>query len=336
MSPRPVDLPESEFAAAVRAAREGRIAEAMETIERLLEGSALDEARSTAAAMALAEVARQAENAGDLDRAEQALERAAALRPHYADLHFQHACVLLAQKRRPLARRALDQAIRLNPRYLAARVERALLDAREGLIVDAIGALRSLERELPPADARAFHQGLRCLEQADWDTADALIKRALQIANVELNHRLEEVRASLERGDAARAREVLSELIGRHPAYPDLHHLMGIAELALGHHDDALVALASALELNPDFHDARILLARALEGLGQTAQAGDQIALVLQHDPQNPTALELKRAWDDRASCPKPRRRDSGASRAAPPSGRGPPSRTWRPPTMKR
>jgi tetratricopeptide (TPR) repeat protein len=302
VSPRPAEFQESEFEAAARIARSGRPADALQSVERALQASRDLEACAAPAAGALAEIAHIADEAGDASTAEQALEAALLLCPTYADLHFRYACVLLRRQRRAEARRALDTALRLNPRYLAARIERALLDAREGLVGEALEALRSLSRDQTMQDPRAFQQGMRSLERADWDEAEALLRRALDLEDGHLRRELQEVRSLLEAGDAARAVQTLRALIPRYGAYPDLHALLGRAELSLGHYDDALVALSRALELHPEYYTARVLLAQALECLGQIEQAQEQITLVLQRDPSHAEALERQRLWAERAA----------------------------------
>jgi tetratricopeptide (TPR) repeat protein len=302
VSPRPAEFQENEFERAARNARGGRPADALLAIETALAGRRDLEACATPAAHALAEIARIAEESGDGLTARHALEAALQLRPGYADLHFRHACVLLGLQRRAEARRALDAALKLNPRYMAARVERALLDAREGLVGEALEALRTLSRDEAMQDPRAFQQGMRSLERADWDEAESLLHRALDLEDGALPRALLEVRARLESGDAARAVVALRSLLPRYGAYPDLHALLARAEMALGHNDDALIALSRALELHPEYHSARVLLAQVLECLGQIEQAQEQIALVLQHDPHQAEALERQRRWAERAS----------------------------------
>ena len=101
----------------------------------------------------------------------------------------------------------------------------------------------------------------------------------------------------MEQGDAARALQALREPIAGRPAYPHLHAVLGRAELQQGHCDDAVASLGRALELNPDFHDARVDLACALESLGMRVQAAEQVALVLESEPTHARALELHAYW---------------------------------------
>ena len=307
---RPIPVPESEFTDAVCTARAGRHAQAIEQIERLAREGALPPARKVAAADALVHVARLAEAAGDAAQAAAALEVALRFQSEYPDLHYRRARLLLQLQRRPEARRALDRALALNPRYTAARLERALLDAAEGFIGEALESLRALARETRVERPLVFQQGLERLERADWEEAGALFTGALALDEPTDGSALERARALLEAGDAAQAVGLLQAALPGREGWPDLHYLLGSAELQCGHFDDALSTLARALELNPDFHAARLQFARALDGVGELAQAGDQVTLVLQRDPAHSQALELHERWTSRG------RRSASAARA--------------------
>jgi len=218
--------------------------------------------------------------------------------------------MLLSAHRRPEARRALEAALGINPGYVAARVELSLLDAREGLLAESLGALRRLGDELRRAESREFRDGLASLEEADWDEAEAHFKRALGLDVPGVDDAARVARERLAAGDAATAREVARNALARHEAYADLHHLLGLAELEIGNVDDALASVARALELHPEYHDARVTFARVLEATGDFAQAGEQVALVLQADADHPAARELEARWAAR----RRRRPASGAS----------------------
>jgi tetratricopeptide (TPR) repeat protein len=295
MSPRPPETPHNRFETALRLAREGRFAEALAGAEREL-GEGGDRDREAAAA-ALAEVARAAQAAGDVESAARALDRAIALRPTHADLHYRRACVLLRLKRGSEARTALNRALEINPRYVAARIELAQLDAREGFLGEALGTLRDLSREAPLGESEDFRQGIGRLDRGEWEEAQAHFGRAVESYGDELRRRLQRTDALIEGEDFTRAITELHQAIAEHPAYPDLHAKLGRAELQQGYWDDAAASFGRALELNPSFHDARVGLATALEALGMRAQAVDQLALVLEREPAHAHARELHARW---------------------------------------
>lgn len=299
MTPRPLPSENVPFEPALALARDGRLDDALEALAALPEPGSAGPPRG-AAALAHAEVARLAEAGGALDIAQRAIDEAVRLAPAYADLHYQRACLLNQQQQRPAARRALEEALRINPRYVAARLELALLEAREGLLAESLGALRALEQERRVEEPRAFQRGLKSLARADWDEAGALLKSALRVSDPIVDRALAEHHALVAAGEHTRALHALREAVTAHPGYPDLHYLLGSSELEAGMTDDAIASLARALELHPDFHAARVQLARAFEALGGLVQAGDQVMLVLREEPGHPQALELQERWSRR------------------------------------
>ena len=315
MSPRPEEPPPPQFEVPLRLAREGLREEAVTWIEDACRGrphggpgpdgaagsgapaAPVRAAAADAGAGALARIARLAEEAEDLTCAQRALEAAIRLRPAFPDLHFQLARVQLAAGRRAEARESLDRALEIHPGYVAARVERALLDAREGLIGEALQSLRALGTEAPVEEPRTFERGLASLEEADWGEAQAFLSRALRLTDPVLEERLARFRGLIEGGEATAAAALVREALVTYPGYPDLHYLLGVAELRQGHPDDAIASLARALELHPDFHVARVELARAHGAVGETAQALQLLGQVLEAEPGNAEAAELEDRW---------------------------------------
>lgn len=293
----PADPPHD---AALALAREGRFADAISAVMAAGISRKASRSRRAPAVEALARIGRMAETAGDLAAAGEALDVAARLAPDFADIHTLRARMLLVAQRRPEARRALEAALGIHPGYVAARVELALLDAREGMLAESLASLRRLGDEVRASEAREFRDGLSSLEIADWDEAEAHLKRALRLDVPGVDEAARAARERLAAGDPAGAATIVHAALARHEAYADLHHLLGLAELESGHVDDALASVARAIELNPDYHDARVTFARVLEAMGDFVQAGEQVAIVLQHDPDHAAANELDRRWSER------------------------------------
>ncbi len=208
--------------------------------------------------------------------------------------------VLRALQRRADARAALERALGLHPGYAAARLELALLDAEEGFVAEALESLRGLARATAIERPEEFRQGMESLEGADLDEAGTRLASALGLEPADEAGVLERARERLEAGDAEGAEELLRSVLPGRESWPDIHYLLGSTDLHRGRYDDALASLARALELNPDFHAARVQFARALEATGALGQAGEQVLLVLQSDPAHPQALELHERWSHR------------------------------------
>jgi tetratricopeptide (TPR) repeat protein len=286
-----------------------RQAEAVDLLARALEAASGPDVVQQLATT-FGEVARSAEAAGQAQVALRALEIATEL-VDWADFWCQLGCLRVQFGRRADARRAFDRALALNPGYRRAAVERALLDAREGRIGEAIETMRVLAAEGDVAEPRALKEGLERLGEADIEDAAALLHEALDAGDRWLEERMHRYQELMLVGDFKRARDELRAAVLERPSYPDLHLLLGAHEMQLGAHDDAIESFARALELNPDFHTARIELARALENVGHTPQALDQLELVLSREPSHAAA---RRLHDQLTS----RRRGAGRSAAVP------------------
>lgn len=296
MTPRPIQPEPSRFDEALRLAAAGRYSGAMAATHAARAAAGTKAAGDEAVAV-FRRIARQANETGDRAAAVTALGAAARLRPRWADVQFERATVLVAAGERSSARAALRAALALNPAYAAARLEWALLDASEGLVGEALEQVRALMTAHGSADLRALEQGLRSLERADWEEAGPYLRRGLGLADEWLGERLERIRAALAAGQWSLAAQLVDAALERHATYPDLHALLGDAEAGLGQLDDAAASYARALELNPDFHAARLRLARTLEGLGLRDQALDELTRLLATAPDHSEGLALEREW---------------------------------------
>jgi len=298
MTPRPRPEPNLDFTPALDLARDGRFDAATDTVVRM--AGPLRGVQAAPFVETLTELARMAERAADLERAERACAEAVRLAPGFADLRYRRARLQLALQRRTDARRELETALRINPDYVAARLELALLDAREGLLAESLDTMRVLAGDRRVTEPRAFRRGMESLQEADWDQAEVLFRQALQLSDPAIEEVVNAYHQRMAAGEVDGAIAVMRQAIGTRETYADLHYLLGAAEFEAGLYDDALGSLARALELHPDFHHARVALARVLEAYGDVARATEQIAMVLQHEPGHPQALALQERWSRR------------------------------------
>ncbi len=296
MSPRPTDSKTPDLQHVKQLATQGRIDAALERLDLLLGPRPAESSRHAAVSL-LRALAREAQAAGNLSATILLLDTAVRLAPTFADLQYQHGTALLLRQQRTEARHAFERALKINPDYLAPRIELALLDARDGMLGDSLDALRAIANDPRLVEPAAFRHGMQRLQQADWDEAGSLLRRALRLSDPALDVLFERYHAFMDGGQPERAAQVVREVLPRFDGYPDLHFLLGSAELREGHFDDAIVSFARALELNPGFHAARLEMARSLEAIGQVDQARDQVAFVLEARPDDPLALEMHARW---------------------------------------
>jgi tetratricopeptide (TPR) repeat protein len=244
------------------------------------------------------EIARRREAAGDLGEAVQALERAARLRPRYADVQVHLGRLYVKLDRIQHAREAFQRALAINPRYFEARLALARLLMRledRGAALEqlqeaahsgpeyAAGPLQELLHALPTA---AEHGGGR-------HRLEELFDRLLAGPPSPVAAALEVVRAALRDGDNGLAIAELKKLLRLHPRFPDLHNLLGVAYDNEEMTDDAIEEFEQALRLNPSYLDAQLNLGLALFERGRDAEAERLLRQVAAHPGGNEVARSV-------------------------------------------
>ena len=302
--PGPSDATQQALQSAHALAASGDYAEAFVRVEQLIAANSAGEPLP-AAATALSAVARAAERSGDSVAARRALEAALAI-VDWADLHLALGTLLVRDGEREAARERFVRALAINPRYRAAAVELALLDAREGRVSDAVSALRALTGGGSALESEALRRGLERLREAAVEDAAPLLRRAFTGGDEALEALLGNAQASFAAGDASGGLRNLRVAVAERPGYADLHAVLGSHELRAGHLDDGIASLVQALELNPDFHSARIELARGLEARGERDAALHEVRQVLEVEPSHADAAMFRDRLTTRRRAPAP------------------------------
>jgi putative thioredoxin len=133
-------------------------------------------------------------------------------------------------------------------------------------------------------DLREAEQHFRAAPAASMPTADIHLGLALCFAST--GRREEAVRALME------ARRI-------EPGNPVVEANLGSLALEAGDTGKAVELLRSALQIDPDLHQARFNLARALARQGQRADALNEAEMLLQRLPaQAPQRPEVQRLVD--------------------------------------
>jgi tetratricopeptide (TPR) repeat protein len=94
----------------------------------------------------------------------------------------------------------------------------------------------------------------------------------------------------LQQGKTAEARRALMDGVKMEPDNPSIRLLLGAAQIQAGDYRDATYVLGPLAEDFPGSGPVRLAYAAALVGLGQTAEAGEQVGKVLELSPALPEA----------------------------------------------
>ncbi|MCA8923676.1 MAG: protein kinase [Planctomycetes bacterium] len=207
------------------------------------------------------------EEAGDLEQAEDMLDRSIALWPSDAEAHLRKANLLLARDDVPAALRQLDLALARDPSNAGGLMARGALLESQGKRGLALADFRAATRADPGDPRAALAEGL--LLHRDGRLAEAL--RLLPPAI-----------------KAARAADAVG---GR---YPLAVLALGEARLADGELDEAAALLEEASRLLIDDARPRLGLCRALLAQGRASEALEIADGAVRRDPASPFCYALR------------------------------------------
>lgn len=230
--------------------------------------------------------------AGDLQQAEQLLDRSLKARPDYAP-------ALVYRARRVLAKSGAEVALaelQSTPELLktsaeAARLEGSLkLDGKH----DVDGAIESFRRALAlePKDF-ASHEALIAvyLYKGDKDAARKQVQALKQALPNTPAARVYEAQMALLDGDAKTARNLALQVVQVAPQSVRAMYIAASAELQVGNSFSAVTLLQKALSLQPGLHEASKLLAQAYLKSGQPQLALKALARPLERAPKDAALL---------------------------------------------
>jgi tetratricopeptide (TPR) repeat protein len=223
-----------------------------------------------------------------------ALEKAAALQPRYADVHYSLGSTYVAMGKVAEARECFAQALDINPGYLRARIMLAKSYHETG---ENEKALESLETSLSTAPAFLLDQVKDLIRLIRFGSSgeerDILFRRLLEEKPTSAQVSKQIALEAIQNGEYDAAASELKKALSVSPNYPDLHNLLGIAFANRGMTDDAVIEFETALKIHPEYLKARLNLALALYEKGLRDDSMRNLEMVLELDPENELAVNL-------------------------------------------
>jgi Flp pilus assembly protein TadD len=164
-------------------------------------------------------------------------------------------------------------------------------------------AARDFDQSLLPPNARAqrttaFREAVKRYLQDEFthlggwcrvEVDDRLIKVSWT-PNRQAPNEVDQIIAKLERGEHASAIMLLQLLLSDRPADVSILYNLGMALSDVGRLDDAELHLRRALDIAPEYTNARVALGVALERHGRTEEAVEELREAANRSPDNPWA----------------------------------------------
>ena len=148
-----------------------------------------------------------------------------------------------------------------------------------------------LDRFLGGSRERVHAEGIALLEEGRYAEAVVCLREAVvgrtntsgSLASYHFRQALlAEGRRLLRAGSPDRARTLFDEAVGLWDRYPDLHCLAGTAAGLSADWNAALAAARTALRLNPDYVEARLLESTSLQALERPREAAEALDALLE------------------------------------------------------
>ncbi|WP_282295992.1 tetratricopeptide repeat protein [Stenotrophomonas sp. PS02289] len=258
---------------------------------------------------------------GQYDAAQESLQQALALAPDSAELHLQHAGLLLALRQFEAADNALDRTAELNPNeqsayvmqahlalgrndldeaeritHLAARVDpdhpevvalQGMLALRRGDVSRALPLLSTASQLLPNDPRVLYALGFAHMSNGTLAFAEQCFRRVLELnpALTSLQGLL--VQLALRQGNTEGAAALMQTVLARPGGdTPGVRRLAGEIAIQAGQPLQALEHLLPLLEQWPADRQTLQLLLMAWQRLGREAQARERLDAALETHPQ--------------------------------------------------
>ncbi len=291
-------VPRSTLRRALSHFNHGEFAEAAELFEEVIHHEASPpEDVALYACECLVEIGKGKLAKHDLPGALRAYERAAALRPEYADVQLQLGQLYEQAEQVQGARQSYERALAINPRYFEARLSLARLLMQEDDVSEAMQHLEEAAEHGPEFARSQVLEALQGLPDNDDSRQassqvnskaaqlDSLFEDLLSAAPTPVMAGIEVARCAMRDGDNKQAIAEIKKLLKINPDFPDLHNLLGIAYDNEEMVDDAIEEFEQSLHLNTHFVDARINLGLTLFGRGRYREADHHLQLVAARQP---------------------------------------------------
>ncbi len=222
------------------------------------------------------------------------LEKAIAVEPGYADVHYNLACLYDAAGITDKAERELRTAVAINPDFFKARVMLAKTQNDTGCNEKAAEELSDFLKVAPAFCIEHVKELIRLLRKdSDPERREELFHHILEerpsSSQVSKQISLE----AIQNGDYDFALNELKKALSVNPDYPDLHNLLGIAYANKGMTDDAVVEFETALKIHPNYLKAHLNIALTLYEKDAREKAMIHLEKVLTLDPENELARNL-------------------------------------------
>lgn len=226
-------------------------------------------------------------NRKEFDKAEEQLKKTAELNPESADIQMILGNFYFRMKNESSAEQAYKKAIELAPDNIKAYMTLAGFYDITGNDDKALITYEKAISIQPDNDSARitfarFHYNNRNMEQAE-----KLVSEILAVRPKFYPARLMKSEFLLFRMQFQDALKILEDLSVEEPKDARVHYFMGLSQIGLGQNDRAKASVVKAVELNPDYELAHLLLAEIYYQERSYDLAYNEASIITRKDPAN-------------------------------------------------
>jgi len=228
----------------------------------------------------------------EYDKALQAIANLEKKLPNNPVTHNLRAAALLGKQDRGGARKALEQALAIDPKFFPAAVNLARLDMQDKK-PDAARKRFEAVLEKDKSNVRAM-MALADLAAAQKQEKDYLgwLEKAAKADPKAIPPRAGLVRYHLAKKDNGKALSVAREAVNANPDSPEALNLLGATQMAAGEKENAQSTFAKLAEKAPESPDAHLRLAMVQMATKKYAEARATLNKALQLKPDHFQSLD--------------------------------------------
>ncbi len=228
----------------------------------------------------------------DLRGALNDFEKGAALGVNFPDIYFRIGRVCREISELDRAEEALNKALSLNPRYVKARLLMSEVYGLKERFDLAVKEYRILGEQGVSCDKDLYQKGIQYTGKGDMQKGYEILKTCFQERPDPVHALYLKGLRCYQNKDYAGAVLELKKVLKDQPGYPDICNLLGVAYCGQKSYAEAEDAFQRAIKLNSRYIEPRLNLAFLYEILQKVEEAEGVLQEVLSMDPGNVIAIE--------------------------------------------
>jgi tetratricopeptide (TPR) repeat protein len=291
-------IPKDEFSKALNLFNSGEYRKALGRFQeiRAVAGQAGDIDRATLdlyTCESHVALAKECDEAGDVDGAVREMEAAVTIKPMFADLHYKLGALYVRTDRLEDAGNCFRNSLDINNKFFRSRIYLSKVLRELGDKDGAIREVVSSKLSCPNFYRESLDALVVALRTNNAEEVARLFSEMIEERPSSAQISKELAVEAIQNGNMDEAIRELKKALAIKPDYPDLHNYLGIAYGNSGMVDDAVYEFEVALKINPYYAKARLNLALLYYENTRFEEAQAQIDHVLKVQPDNQLANNL-------------------------------------------